>query len=154
MTRWAPFLLIALATCVSAEPAVARDVCLPPLVAKGKPSALRPQAEALAVTAWNTAAGSGSPFTWDGAQTQRKALTCTTKAGRITCEAAAIPCAAASYDACEGAFAGDGPAGRDYCGEAGDASARVWLVTCGTGYALKARNGPDQCEIEPRWVRR
>ena len=154
MRPLASFLLIALAAGVGAEPAVARDVCLPPLVAKGKPAALRPQAEALAVSAWNAAAGSNSPFAWDGARTQRKALTCTTNAGRITCEAAAIPCAPASYDACEGAFVGDGPAGRDYCGEGSEASARVWLVTCGTGYALKARKGPDLCEIEPRWLRR
>ncbi len=58
----APFLLIALAIGVGAEPAMARDVCLGPFVAKGKPAALQPQAEALAVSAWNAALGAGAPY--------------------------------------------------------------------------------------------
>ena len=154
MIRWAPLFLVALAVCVGAEPATARDVCLSPLVAKGKPAALRPQAEALAVSAWNAAMGAGAPYAWDNPRTQRKSFACSPHAGRITCEATAVPCVTAAYDACEGAFVGDAPDGRDYCGEGSDASARVWLVTCGPGYALKSRKGPDQCELEARWMRR
>lgn len=48
----------------------------------------------------------------------------------------------------------DGPNGRDYCGSGGSYKAHIWLVACDAGYQFKVRKGPDQCEPDPRWMRR
>jgi hypothetical protein len=139
--------------------------CAGEIVAVGRNAPDRNTAELNAATAWDrqvqSKIGSGAPYRWTSSANARRAMNCKPDRSGTVCEARAIACVPAAYEACGTTRAGENPSGHDFCATTASSSrtasgwsnaAGVRLAACDRGYVLHiAANAGDRCTLEPRW---